>query len=155
MEYIDFKEKNWPDSRGRLTRPWRRIVGHDRSWSRFDLLMAIMASILRQISLDFCLKKTHDRATIVVLVVRRSPSPRMAAIPPRMLSNRCSIAPRSLFDRAAIVEFFHNSSRLFDQSSGGWRVTIARSREPRLRGSSAVRLKKISMMIAIVTPSVR
>ena len=47
-----------------MTRLWRRIDGHDRSWSRFDPLMAIMASISRQISLDFRLKKTHDRATI-------------------------------------------------------------------------------------------
>ena len=31
---------------------------------------------------------SHDRATNVVLVVRRSPSDRMAAIPPRKLSDR-------------------------------------------------------------------
>ena len=145
-----------------MTRSWKRIDGHDRSWSRFDLLMAIMASISRQIHLDFRLKKTHDRATIgprsghvwIFLEIRLT-SPRMAAIPPCMLSNRGLIAPRSWLDRAAIVEFFHNFSTPSDQSSCGWRVTIARSREPRLRGSSAVRWKKIAMLIAIATPSVR
>ena len=97
----------------------------------------------------------HDRASIVVLGLRRSSSARMAAIPPRMLPNRGSIAPRSRLDRTAIVEFFHNSSTPSDRSSGDWRVTIARSRGPRLRGASAVWWKKIVMMIAIATPSVR
>ena len=67
-------------------RSWRRIVGHDRSWSQFDPLMAIMASISRQISLDFRLKKTHDRA----------------AIGPRSRHDRATITPRSGHDRAAI-----------------------------------------------------
>ena len=45
-------------------RSWRRIDGHDRSWRRLDPLMTIVASILWQISLNFCFKKTHDWAAI-------------------------------------------------------------------------------------------
>ena len=37
----------------------------------------------------------HDRATIVVLAVRRSPSDRLAAVTPRQPSDRGSIGPRS------------------------------------------------------------
>ena len=48
----------------------------------------------------------HDRATIGP----RSPSDRLAAIPPRHPSDRGLIAPRSRFDRTAIVEFFHDRS---------------------------------------------
>ena len=52
----------------------------------------------------------HDRATIVVLAVRRSRSDRLTTITPRQPSDRGSIAPRSRFDRTAIVEFFHDRS---------------------------------------------
>ena len=81
--------------------------------------MMIMASILWQISLNFRFKKTHDRATIVVLVSRRSSSDRLEAIPSRKLPDRGSIAPRSRFDRTAIVEFFHVASELFDEAPVG------------------------------------
>ena len=56
----------------------------------------------------------RDQATIVVLAVRRSPSDQLTAIPPRKLSDRGSIVPRSRFDRIAIVEFFHDLSALSD-----------------------------------------
>ena len=52
----------------------------------------------------------HDRATIVVLAVRRSPSDRLATITARQASDRGSITPRLRFDRTAIVEFFHDRS---------------------------------------------
>ena len=55
-------------------------------------------------------RSRRDRATIVVLAVRRSPSDRLATITPRQPSDRGSIAPRSRFDRTAIVEFFHDRS---------------------------------------------
>ena len=46
----------------------------------------------------------------------------------RSRRDRGSIAPRSRFDRAAILEFFQNPSTPSDRSSGDLRVTIARSR---------------------------
>ena len=55
-------------------------------------------------------RSRHDRAMIVVLVVRRSTSARLAAIPPCKLPDCGSIASRSRFDRTAIVEFFHETS---------------------------------------------
>ena len=55
-------------------------------------------------------RSRRDRATIVVLAVRRSPFDRLATITPRQPSDRGSIAPRSRFDRTAIVEFFHDRS---------------------------------------------
>ena len=47
-----------------MTRSWRQINGHDRSWRRLDPLMTIVASILLQISLIFRFKKSHDRVAI-------------------------------------------------------------------------------------------
>ena len=58
----------------------------------------------------------------------RSMSDESAPIPRYNLLDRGSIAPRSRFDRTAIVEFFHNPSTPSDRASGNWRVTIARSR---------------------------
>ena len=55
-------------------------------------------------------RSRRDRATIVVLAVRRSPSDRLATITPRQPFDRGLIAPRSRFDRTAIVEFFHDRS---------------------------------------------
>ena len=43
----------------------------------------------------------------MVLVICRSPSNQLETIPRRNLLDRDSIAPRSRFDRTAIVEFFH------------------------------------------------
>ena len=56
----------------------------------------------------------HDRGLIVTLDFRRSPSDQVEAIPQHQLPDRGSIAPRSRFDRAAIVEFFHESSAPLD-----------------------------------------
>ena len=80
----------------------------------------------------------HDRAMIVVLVVHRSTPVRLANSPPCKLPDRGSIAPRSRFDRTAIVEFFHDPSTLSDRASGNWRVTIARSRSTFLVRSMAI-----------------
>ena len=65
------------------------------------------ASRLPRFSPRFSSRSGHDRASIVVLVLLQSPSIRPAMIPRRNLLDRGSIAPRSRFDRAAIVEFFH------------------------------------------------
>ena len=62
-------------------------------------------------------RSRHDRATIasiVMLVLKRSPSESVGRIVlsiPRWRSRDCgSIALRSRFDRATIVDFFHESS---------------------------------------------
>ena len=60
-------------------------------------------------------RSRRDRATIVVLVSRRSPSDRLEKISLRQLPDYGSIAPRSRLDRAAIVEFFHASSGPSDE----------------------------------------
>ena len=52
-------------------------------------------------------RSRRDRATIIVLIARRSASDRLEAIPPLKLPDCGSIAPRSRSDRTAIVEFFH------------------------------------------------
>ena len=64
------------------------------------------ATIFAPIIATIAPRSGHDRASIVVLVVRRSPSFRPATCPRRNLLDRGSIGPRSRFDRAAIV-FFH------------------------------------------------
>ena len=64
----------------------------------------------------------HDRGLIVTLGLRRLPSDPVEAIPRRKLPDRGSIAPRSRFDRTAIVEFFHESFRPSDGASGDWTV---------------------------------
>ena len=56
----------------------------------------------------------HDRATIDVLVSRRSFSDRLGAIASHKLPDCGSIASRSRFDRTAIVEFFHEASKPSD-----------------------------------------
>ena len=67
---------------------------------------SMFATIFAPIVATIAPRSGHDRASIVVLVVRRSPSFRPATCPRRNLLDRGSIAPRSRFDRAAIVEFF-------------------------------------------------
>ena len=52
----------------------------------------------------------------MVLVLLRLPSVRPATIPRRNLLDLGSIAPRSRFDRAAIVEFFHMLPTPSDQN---------------------------------------
>ena len=59
-------------------------------------------------------RSSHDRATIEVLVSRRSFSDPLEAIASRKLPDRGSIAPRSRFDRIVIVEFFHEASKPSD-----------------------------------------
>ena len=52
----------------------------------------------------------HNRATIVILELGRPSSNPVGVIPRQKLRDRSSIAPRSRFDRTAIVEFFHDTS---------------------------------------------
>ena len=66
---------NWSGRGGWFMDSWERFLGA-MSWLQFP-------SQLASISLPNSHHFSHDRATIVVLVVRRSPSARMAAIPPR------------------------------------------------------------------------
>ena len=100
----------------------------------FSLRIAVYLATIRP-------RSRHDRATIVVLAVRRSPSDRLAAITPRQPSDRGSITLRSWFDRTAIVEFFHDRSAPSDDASGARMATIARSSGNRFRGASAVRCR--------------
>ena len=93
---------------------WERFLGA-MSWLQFPSESA-------SISLPNSHHFSHDRATIVVQIVRRSLSARMAAIPPRKLPDRGSIAPRWRFDQTAIVEFFHETSEPSDDASGEWTV---------------------------------
>ena len=101
-----------------------REGGFQASWKRFPL-HGFVASNPRGRSLNFASKRPRisarsghdraaigprsrrDRATIVVLVARRSASDRLEAIPSLKLPDRGSIAPQSRFDRTAIVEFFY------------------------------------------------
>ena len=101
------------------------------------------ATIFAAIFATIAARSGRDRASIVVLVIRRSPSVRPATIPQRNLLDRGSIAPRSRFDRAVIVEFFHKlptpsdwnptlqrSSRIgADRGSPGCQIRIRRSRD--------------------------
>ena len=78
-------------------------------------------------------RSDRDRATIVVLVLRWSPCrstrDECPTIPRQNLLDRGSIALLSRFDRAAIVEFFHDVPPSLDWTSsdmdGHDRVTVA------------------------------
>ena len=62
----------------------------------------------------------HDRASIVILDLGRPSSDLVEAIPRQKLHDRGSIALRSRFDRAAIVEFFHeNLHRPMERQESG------------------------------------
>ena len=60
-------------------------------------------------------RSCRDGATIVVVIIRRSPFSRLEKILLRKLPDHGSIAPRSWLDRTAIVEFFHESSGPSDE----------------------------------------
>ena len=87
-----------------------RFLGHG-SWLQFrnESVMA-NASILLPNRHNFCHDQAilgprsgRDRATIVVLILRRSPADRRETISQRKRCDRGSIAPRSRLDRTAIV----------------------------------------------------
>ena len=65
------------------------------------------ATIFAAIFATIAPRSDRDRASIVVLVLLQSPPVRPATIPRRNLLDCGSIAPRSQFDRVAIVQFFH------------------------------------------------
>ena len=74
----------------------------------FGFIFASMfATIFAAIFAMIAPRSGCDRASIAVLVVRRSPSFRPATCPWQNLLDRGLIAPRSRFDPAAFVEFFH------------------------------------------------
>ena len=90
MKIHAFKEGNWPEDRGQLMRSWGRnscvveavSLGKDVASGlakNFALTFLQMASI----SATIRPRSGCDWATIVVLVIGRSPSARMAAIPHR------------------------------------------------------------------------
>ena len=122
---------HWSGCGGGLMASRGRFLGRG-SWLQFRNKSASISPLnILHFSRDRAMigpRSRHDRATIVILVVRRSTSSRLAAIPPCKLHDRGSIAPRSRLDRAAILEFFQNPSTPSDRSSSDWRVTIARSR---------------------------
>ena len=63
----------------------------------------------------------------------------VALIPWWKSHNRGSIAPRSRFDRTAILEFFRESSWPSDEASGEWTIVITRSSVPPSWGGSTAR----------------
>ena len=60
---------------------------------------------------QFGQRSGHNCATIVVLILRRSPADRLEMIQHPKFHDHGSIAPRSQFDRTTIVEFFHKSRK--------------------------------------------
>ena len=91
-----------------------------------------------------------------MLVLSRSPPDRLETNPRRNLLDRGSIAPRSRFDLAAIVEFFHELPTLSD-----WNPTLQRSsrrgadrasrgRQIRIRRSHDLHEKRrIALLVAV------
>ena len=67
-------------------------------------------------------RSCHDRASIVVLGLRRSSSDQVEVIPRCKTHDRGSITPRSRFDQTAIVGFFRNYSLSSDGDPALWRV---------------------------------
>ena len=85
--------------------------GSDSPWRRRGFRIGMeWATIL--------LQKSHNRATIVIWSWSRSSSEsrlRIVEVIPRWRSHDLdSVAPRSRFDRATIVDFFHESSQPSD-----------------------------------------
>ena len=143
-------------------------VGRERRLRRRgsgSLVRRLSSRFLCNFRLNFGFKMHHDQATIAPRS-GHDRSPGHASHTLRSSGKNSTLKEqRSRFDRAAIVEFFHRPSTPSDsifrwleghdrliawtlitrvvrrpiQSSGGWRVTIAWSREPWLRESSAVR----------------
>ena len=107
------------------TIPWARRRGFNSAKKQLGFgfkLASMFAMIFAAIFTTIAPRSGSDRASIVVLVIRRSPSVRPATIPRRNLLDRGSIAPQSWFDRAAIVEFFHELPTPSD-----WNPTLQRS----------------------------
>ena len=116
-EYMLFKEKfgpkmvgSWGDRGGALMTSRGGFLAHG-SWLQFrDEWMIAKASISLPNRHDFCHDQAkigprsgRDRATIVVLILRRSSADRWETIPQQKRCDRSSIAPRSRLDRTAIV----------------------------------------------------
>ena len=124
------------DGAGRERHLWRRgsdsLVRHlsSRIWGKMlSILASKCTTIMPRSGHDRTAirpQSRRDRAMIVVLLTRRTPSNRVETIPRWRSNDRGSIAPRSRFDRAAIVEFFHRSSLPSD-----WNLTLQISSEKR------------------------
>ena len=132
---------------------WERFLGA-MSWLQFPVESA-------RISLQKDPRSGHDRGPIAAwswtdraLISRRSRcrSSRkhcltiVELIPQRTLHDRGSIAPRSRFDRTAIVEFFHETSGLSDEASKEWTV---RSRSTRCSPIAGIAKNRNRLMIHI------
>ena len=110
---------------------WERFLGA-MSWLQFRAnLVVSLAFIFLPNSHDFLHDQAmigprsgHDRGLIMILGLHRSPSALVEAIPRRKLHDGGSIAPRSWFDRTAIVEFFHESCGPSDEASGKGAIEI-------------------------------
>ena len=129
-EIHGFKEKfkleivgDGGDRGGGLMASRGRFHGHG-SWLQFRDESAwfqlqfrfTFATIFAAISATITPRSGRDRASIVVITLLRSPSVRPATIPRRTLLDCGSIAPRSRFDQAAIVEFFHTMQTPLDRN---------------------------------------
>ena len=89
---------HWSGCGGGLIASRRRFLGRGSLLQFRNKSASISPPIILHFSRDRATigrRLGHDRATIVVLVIRRSTSARLAAIPPCQLPDRGSIEPRS------------------------------------------------------------
>ena len=82
-------------------------------------------------------RSRHDRATILVLVIRLSPSDRLE-----------KISLRQLLDYGAIAEFFHASSGLSDEDR--YLMKIRRAREFHAASMEAVRSRSHDLQLMMI-----
>ena len=114
---------NWSVRGSGFQASWRRFFGHgswlqirdESAWFQLQFRFTF-ATIFAAISATIAPRSGRDRASIVVLTLLRSPLVRPVTIPRRTLLDCSSIAPRSRFDRAAIVEFFHTLQTPLDRN---------------------------------------
>ena len=96
---------------------------------------SIFATIFAAIFATIARRSGRDRASIVVLVLRRSLADRLETNPGRSHDRISSIAARSRLDRAANVEFFHDCPPSSDGNPTLWRgpriVIMGRDRDDR------------------------
>ena len=69
-----------------------------------------------------------------------------------MLHDRGLIAPRSRFDRIAIVEFFHEVSGSSDEASSKWTIAISRSIAPNRKVSPPLDGDRLMKIVRQVIP---
>ena len=158
-KYMGFKEEirleivdDGGDLGASVAASWVRFRGQG-SWLQCrDGLVMTKASILlphrrnfRHDQATIAPRSGRDRATIVVLNLRRSHADRLELTPQRETCDCGSIAPRSRLDRAAVAEFFHESSRQSDMTIVTWWRSDAPERSTRLQRRPSDRDRAISL----------